>query len=72
MSSNDRSELLNLGHGLPTTARDVAVLRELRYPSMTIEQYARFLAGFTTDRATLAAKQGPHGEPFALRRDAPR
>ena len=47
MNSNDRSELLDLERGLPTTGRDVDALRALRYPKMTDAQYVRF--------------RGPHG-----------
>ena len=69
MSSNDRSEPLDLERGLPTTERDVEALRGLRYPRMTDAQYLRFLASLTPpDRATLAAKRGPHGEAFSLPR----
>ena len=68
MSLNDRSELLNLDSGLPTTERDVEALRALRYPRMSDAQYVRFLAALTApDRALLAAKRGPHGEAFSLR-----
>lgn len=67
MSSNDRSEPLNLARGLPTTEQDVAALRALRYPSMTGLEYARCLASLpATPHAELAAKRGPRGEPFRL------
>jgi hypothetical protein len=69
MNSNDRSELLELDRGLPTTARDVEALRALRYPRLTDEQYVRFLAALATpDRALLAGKRGPRGEAFSLHR----
>jgi hypothetical protein len=69
MSSNDRSEPLDLQRGLPTTERDVEALRALRYPRMSDTEYVRFLATFTAyDRASLAAKRGPHGESFSLAR----
>lgn len=69
MNSNDRSESLDLERGLPTTERDVAALQALRYPRMTDTQYVRFLATLTVpDRASLAAKRGPHGEVFSLPR----
>jgi hypothetical protein len=69
MNSNDHSEPLDLERGLPTTRRDVVALRALRYPRITDAQYVRFLATLATpDRATLAAKRGPHGEAFSLRR----
>ena len=69
MNSNDRSELLDLDRGLPTTERDVEALRALRHPRMTDAEYLRFLATLTApDRATLAAKRGPHGEAFSLPR----
>ena len=65
MRSNDRSEPLDLDRGLPTTARDVAALRALRYPAMTDIEYVRFLAGFDAPGyAALAAKRGPRGEVF--------
>ena len=67
MSSNDRSEPLDLERGLPTTERDVEVLRALRYPKMTDAEYVSFLAALTApDRAALAAKRGPHGVAFSL------
>ena len=69
MNSNDRSEPLDLERGLPTTERDVGALRALRYPRMTDAQYLRFLATLAApDRASLAAKRGPHGEAFSLPR----
>ena len=67
MNSNDRSELLDLERGLPTTERDVEALRALRYPKMSDAQYVRFLAALAApDRALLAAKRGPRGEAFSL------
>jgi hypothetical protein len=67
MSSNDRSELLDLQRGLPTTEKDVAASRVLRYPSMTGTEYARFLVSLApSNPAVLAAKRGPRGEPFRL------
>ena len=69
MKSNDSSEPLDLARGLPTSERDVEALRALRYRKMTDAQYVRFLATFpATDRASLAAKRGPHGEAFSLDR----
>ena len=69
MNSNDRSEPLDLTRGLPTTERDVAVLRALRYPAMTDAEYVRFLAMFPPPGyAVLAAKRGPRGAPFSLPR----
>ena len=69
MNSNDRSELLDLESGLPTTERDVEALRALRYPRMSDAQYVRFLAALATpDRVLLAAKRGPQGEAFSLHR----
>jgi len=69
MSSNDRSEPLDLERGLPTTDRDVAALRALRYPSMSEAGYVLFLATLAApDRASLAARRGPRGEPFRLPR----
>ena len=68
MSSTDPSEPLDLERGSPTTERDVAALRALRYPSLTDAQYVRFLAALgTPDPALLAAKRGPRGEVFSLR-----
>lgn len=70
MNSNDRSDLLDLERGLPTTERDVEALRALRYPKMTDAEYVRFLAVLAvSDRASLAAKRGPQGEAFSLPRD---
>ncbi len=67
MTSNDRSEPLDLERGLPTTERDVEALRALRYPRMTDAQYVRFLATLAApDRASLAAERGPRGEAFSL------
>ena len=67
MSSNERSDHLDLARGLPTTARDVEALPALRYPSMTDDHYVRFLAALAaTDRATLAEKRGPHGAGIGL------
>ena len=67
MRSNDRSELLDLERGLPTTPRDVEVLRRLRHMPMTDAEYVSFLASFgEPDRGLLAAKRGPRGEPFSL------
>jgi hypothetical protein len=69
MTSNDRSELLDLERGLPTTAQDIEALRALRFPKMTDDQYVRLLANLTaSDRASLAAKRGPHGDAFSLPR----
>ena len=69
MSLNDRSELLDLESGLPTTERDVEALSALRYPRMSDAQYVRFLAILTApDRASLAAKRGLQGEAFSLNR----
>jgi hypothetical protein len=68
MSSNNRSDRLDLARGLPTSARDVAVLRKVRYVAMTDDEYVRFLASFPApERSVLAAKPGPGGEPFRLR-----
>ena len=68
MSSNDRPGHLDLARGLPTTQRDVAALRALRYPSMTDAEYVRFLASCVPPtRDLLAAKRGPQGTPFRLR-----
>lgn len=70
MNSNDRSEPLDLQQGLPTTERDVEALRALRYPKMTDAQYLLFLTSLgAPDRASLAGKRGPQGEPFSLPRD---
>jgi len=56
MNSKDRSDGLDLERWLPTTERDVEALRALR-----------FLATLAVpDRASLAAKRGPHGEAFSL------
>ncbi len=67
MSSNDRSEPLDLARGLPTTESDVDALRALRYPSMTDAEYVRFLATLEApDHAALAAKRGPRGQAFRL------
>lgn len=67
MSSNDRSERLDLARGLPTSERDVAALRALRYPRMPLEEYLRFLKSLgTTDPAELRKKPGPNGPPFRL------
>ena len=67
MKSNDRSDLLDLARGLPTAGRDVAALRALRDPPMTDADYMRFLALLApADRASLAARRGPSGEPFRL------
>jgi hypothetical protein len=67
MSSSDRSAHLDLARGLPTTERDVAALRAMRYPSMTDAEYIRFLASFAPPpRDQLAAKRGPRGVPFRL------
>lgn len=67
MSSNDRPKHLDLARGLPTTARDVAALRTMRYPAMTDAEYVRFLASFATpSRDELAAQRGPRGTPFRL------
>ena len=68
MSLNDRRGHLDLARGLPTTGRDVAALRTLRYPSMTDADYLRFLASFAPPaRDLLADKRGPRGAPFRLR-----
>ena len=67
MSSNDRPGQLDLARGMPTTARDVAALRALRYPAMTDAEYVRVLASFAPPtRDLLAAKRGPRGAPFRL------
>jgi hypothetical protein len=72
MNSNDRSELIDLERGLPTTERDVQALRALRYPRMTDPQYVRFLATLAApDRTVLAAKRGPHGVAFSLGATSP-
>jgi hypothetical protein len=69
MTSNDRSELLDLERGLPTTAQDTEALRALRFPKMTDDQYVRLLANLTqSNRSSLAAKRGPHGDAFSLPR----
>jgi hypothetical protein len=67
VSLNDLSAHLDLARGLPTTEQDVAVLRALRFPSMTDAEYVRFLASFAPPpRDLLAAKRGPRGAPFRL------
>jgi hypothetical protein len=67
MSSNDRSEPLDLARGLPTSERDIAVLRGLRYPAMSDADFIRLLATLTpADHAALAAKRGPRGVAFRL------
>ena len=67
MRSKDRSERLDLSRGLPTTARDVAALRALRYSRMTDEDYIRFLTALQiSDPAVLRESPGPRGAPFRL------
>jgi hypothetical protein len=67
MKSNEHSDRLDLARGLPTTATDVEALRAVRSTRMTDEQYVRFIESLEPpDRATLAAKRGPRGEPFRL------
>ena len=67
MSSNDPTERLDLDRGLPTTERDVAALRALRYPSLTDDDYLRFLAALEPSTYTaLKAKPGPRGSAFRL------
>jgi hypothetical protein len=69
MNSKKRSKRLDLESGLPTTERDSAALRALRYPKMTDAEYVRFLAILTpSDHSALAAKRGPRGTAFRLRR----
>jgi hypothetical protein len=67
VTSNDRSERLDLDRGLPTDERDVRALRALRYPRMDDVAYVRFLAALEpSDPAVLARKRGPRGDPFRL------
>jgi hypothetical protein len=69
MRSPNRSEPLDLDKGLPADAKDVAALRRLREsrPSLTSEQYFRFLAALPQPSAEdLRRRRGPRGEPFAL------
>jgi hypothetical protein len=69
MNSKNRSKRLDLERGLPTTERDSAALKALRYPKMTDAEYVRFLAILTPpDHAALASKRGPRGAAFRLRR----
>jgi len=52
---------------LPTSERDIAVLRGLRYPAMSDADFIRLLATLTpADHAALAAKRGPRGVAFRL------
>ena len=67
MTSKAPSDRLDLARGSPTTAADVEALRALRDRPMTDEEYVRFIESLEPpDRATLAAKRGPRGEPFRL------
>jgi hypothetical protein len=68
VTSNDRSDWLDLERGLPTEEKDVAALRALRYPRMTDDAYLRFLAALgPSASAVLADKRGPRGRRFTLR-----
>lgn len=69
MPSNERSDLLDLEKGLPTTPADVLALRRLRLPrTVSTADYLRFLALLGPARPEhLRARRGPHGrEPFRL------
>jgi hypothetical protein len=67
VSSKSNSEPLSLSRGLKTTPQDNAVLRSLRYASMTDGEYVRFLAELhDPEYRVLAAKRGPGGEAFRL------
>lgn len=69
MPSNERSELLDLEKGLPTTPADVLALRRLRQPRpVSTGDYLRFLALLGPPRPEdLRGRRGPRGpEPFRL------
>ena len=67
-SSRPRSEL-NLAQGVPTTAQDVAALRNVRATRrLTTEQYIRALANLQAPPLEVlrARKRARGGEPFTL------
>jgi hypothetical protein len=68
MPSDERSELLDLDRGLPTTPEDVAALRRLRFHSpVTTREFFRFMAALEPPTyLALRARPGPRGEPFRL------
>ena len=58
---------LDLERDLPTTPEDVAVLRRLRNPPVTPEEYAELLRAMgDASYEELARRPGPRGEPFEL------
>jgi len=68
MSSNEKTDRLDLKNGPPTTEKDVETLRKLRDLPMTDAEYSRLLASVPPPSyEELAAKRGPRGEPFRLR-----
>jgi len=69
MPSDDRSEPLDLERGVPTTPEDVAALRRARrLPTLSTEDYLRFLARLPLPSPeALRSRRGPRGEePFKL------
>jgi len=69
MTSDERTNRLDLERDLPTTAEDVAALRRLQpRRAMELEAYFEFLASFpSATPEELAARKGPRGtEPFTL------
>lgn len=69
MSSSKPSEILDLARDLPTTAADVAALRQARRRSMRLSpaEYLSFLESLPSPTPEeLRARRGPRGEPFEL------
>jgi hypothetical protein len=68
MSSNARSEPLDLERGLPTTPEDAAALRRLRLQAaIATPDFLRFMAALEPPTyLALRARRGPRGEPFRL------
>jgi len=69
MSSNDRSERLDLARDLPTTAEDTEALRRVRAVGpLDLEAYLRFLEQLPPRTpGELRAKRGPRADrPFAI------
>jgi hypothetical protein len=69
MKSKESSKLLDLDRDIPTSAADIAALRQARGDRIQdLETYLEFLAGFPpASTSELGARKGPAGpKPFEL------
>lgn len=66
MRSSEQSTEADLDIDVPTSPEDIQALRRLARPSMSWEEYLRFLESFPVSYESLRNRKGPRGEPFSL------